>query len=710
MATLQRTRASNPTLDSTVDDLENRRYKPARETRRMFEQDWILQIAFTLGHQWVSVDPSGRVYGGDIDDRVMLTDNRIRPAVRMSIAKQTKTTPTWVGIPRGTSDEEIQRARMRSIVFEHYWRELDARRKFRLALWYREVTGSGFLKQTWDQSLGGHTTVMAVKGGPVLTDSYGGPITPDRARQQIPEGQRSTLDLEERKVTFGDACLDVVTPFELAVDPLATDEGMKTAEYVVQDGIFSPANLARRFGADPDKLEEDASPSAGILEGRFPAFSSYLGRQRDNRGAAGRRGCRTREYWSIPGVDGPRGKHCVWTLGGELLLEEDNPYPWLPYPMFSGPPSGRFYADAPIKDAISPQTELNKTTSQIAENMERFGNPARLRSSESLDQDADWQGLPGEEIIYRVVTGGQADIPSFLAPPEMPVYAQNRPAQIIESLNSTLNYTQVQQGNVPAGVTAASAINMLLEASDTTLGDDIKEAMSGLLDVGKMLLWQVRQFAHDDRLATIAGEDSSYDVYSFTGEALGDCGSDEVDIGSEQSQSVAAKQAGIQFVLNLLIQNGQAPPPRELRRILRDYEVGGLEHMFASVSRDQTQVIDEHRRMLRGEPVPINDFDDDSIHIAEHDDFRKGGRYRDLQKTPGGQRVQAIIDAHVMMHKQRAQAAATQQVVAGAAANALQTGGSPGPDPTAVSSAPVEASGGGTPPGALPSPQPSPGG
>jgi hypothetical protein len=115
----------------------------------------------------------------------------------------------------------------------------------------------------------------------------------------------------------------------------------------------------------------------------------------------------------------------------------------------------------------------------------------------------------------------------------------------------------------------------------------------------------VRRFAKNDRLMRIAGEESSWDVMEFTGEALGDADGDAVKIGSAISTSVAAKQAGIQWVLNTLIQNGQAPPPRELRRILRDYEVGGLEHLFASISRTADAV-------RRGAPADDDDRAGDS--------------------------------------------------------------------------------------------------
>jgi hypothetical protein len=326
--------------DSTIADLD-RRYQAAREVRRVFENEWVLALAYGLGQQWVKVDGSGRLFAAGVDeDRVTLTDNRMRPAARTNIARMTKGQPTWQGVPKDRSDEEIQRARLRETVFEHYWRELEMQRRARLVLWYREYTGMGFLKTTWDPQRGDSMTVMAQKGGPVVADGHGRPVTPDRVRgvlDQLTPDQRSQVQdvLEERKVTFGDAVVALKTPFEVAVDPLATDEGLVTAEYLVEEALFSPAYLRSHFGNKAD-FPEDGTPSAGTLEGRFPGLSTYLERSRERRGAAGRRGVKVREYWSLPGVDGPRGKHVVWTVAGQLLLEDDNPYPFLPYTDFRG--------------------------------------------------------------------------------------------------------------------------------------------------------------------------------------------------------------------------------------------------------------------------------------------------------------------------------------------------------------------------------------
>lgn len=713
---------------STVGELDQR-YTAAREVRRVFENEWTLLLAYGLGHQWVRVDPSGRLFGvGEAEDRVTLTDNRIRPAIRTNIARKTKAKPMWSGRPKDSSDEEIQRARVRNDVFEHYWGQLELTRRLRLAQWYVEHTGKAFWKITWDSTIGTTEKVVAIKGGPTLLDHNGQPVksehvrgalsqlSPDQYQQVVPQ-------LEDREITHGDAVVALKTPFEIGVDPLATDEGLITAEYIVEEALHSPAKLRQWYPNTAGDLTEDGTPSAGALEGRFPGIGQYLDRSRESRGAAGRRGVKVREYWSLPGVDAPAGKHCVWTVAGKLLLEEDNPYPFLPYTDFTGLPAGRFWADAPAKDLISPQTERNKTKSQIAENAERFGNPARLRSAESRGQDEfDWQGLPGEEILYHDM-GTPGAVPQFLVPPTMPSYVVEQLTENESSIARIAGQNEVAQGTVPEGVTAASAISQLIEQNDTMAGPDIDDMAASLLDAGKKLMWCVRKFAKDDRLAVIAGEDSGWDVSAFTGEALGDADGDAITIGSTISQSTAVKQAAIQWVINTLIQNGQAPPPRELRRIMRDYEVGGLEHLFGSVSKTQTQVVDEHRQMMQlagtlppqlagmiqqaqaaGEQVPdlfpTNSYDDDQMHVEEHQDFQRGSRYaQEIAKNP---LFGVIMEQHVAAHHTKLQNAANN--AAAAAMITADPGGEPTLDPGVVAAG----TGGAAPQGALPSGQGQP--
>jgi hypothetical protein len=679
--------------DSVVSDLDEL-LQASRHIRRRFEPQWLVNVSYTLGKQWIKVDASGLLYDVNVgDDRVTLTDNRIRGAVHTSIAKQTKTPPQWVGVPKDPSDEEVQRARLRSIVFEHYWRELQARRKLHSALWYRETCGAGFWKVTWDKTAGEKTTVLArPDGGPVLLSAEGAPMKPEMAAAVPPEmlGQ-----VEERQIAMGDVCLDLRTPWAMFPDALATEEGLESCEHIGEEEIHSRESLMRRFPeADWDQIQETSAPSAGIMESRFPGASALL---RDGkRGAPNRRGIKVREHWS-------KEKHCVWTADGHMLLQEDNPYPFLPYVMFSGFSAGRFWPDAPVSDLVSPQTELNKVSSQIAENSERFGNPALLESSEMGPGAGEWQGLPGERIIYQVSTGGPADIPGFLQPPEMPIYVQNRLPQIVESLNAISGQQEVAQGTVPEGVTAASAISMLLEANDTRLGPQIAEMGDSLVDAGRRVLWYLRAFAKTERMARIAGDESMWDIYAFQGEQLGDASADEVEVGSSISNSTAMQQTVIRDMLNLLIQNGQVPPPRELRKLMRSLNVGGIDNFFATLGRVQRFVIEENRKILREQvPFPRNSFDDDQIHLEEHTDFQMSATYQEAIRKPGGEQIAMAMEMHVQSHRDELQRQANAQAMAEANQAALAAG-QPG---TGTELAAAASNGNGSvPPGqAIPSP------
>jgi hypothetical protein len=679
--------------DSTTSELDEL-LEASRHIRRQFEPQWLVNVAYTLGRQWIKVDSAGIMYDVDVgQDRVTLTDNRIRGSVHTAIAKQTKTPPVWVGVPKGPGDEEIQRARLRSIVFEHYWRASQARRKLNSALWYRETCGAGFWKITWDETAGEQTTVLARKGGKPLVDANGAPFTPKRVDELAQAGMLAE-DIEPRTVATGEPCIDLKTPWEMFPDALGGEEGLDSCEHIGEEAIYSIEYLRRRYAKSPNigDVQESESPSAGVMESRFPGATSIL---RDGRrGAPGRRGVKVREFWS-------REKHCVWTADGVYLVEEANPYPFLPYVMFSGFSAGRFWPDAPVTDMISPQTELNKVESQIAENSERIGNPPLLESSESRTS-GEWQGLPGERITYNVVTGGVADIPSFMQVPEMPVYVQNRPAQIVDSLNAISGQQEVAQGTVPQGVTAASAISMLLEANDTRLGPQIAEMADALVDSGRRLLWYVRAFAKTKRIARIAGDESMWDIYTFFGEQLGEADADEVEVGSTIANSTAMQQTVIRDMLNLLIQNGQVPPQRELRRMMRQLNVGGVDAFFATIGRVQRFCAEEQRKLLRGEPVTTNTFDDDQAHLDEHTDYQMSATYQEAIRQPGtGPQVQMVFEAHTQEHRQKLQDAANQQAMAQAAQSALESG-QPGPGPDAVAAA-TNGNGAVPPNGAVPS-------
>jgi hypothetical protein len=264
-----------------------------------------------------------------------------------------------------------------------------------------------------------------------------------------------------------------------------------------------------------------------------------------------------------------------------------------------------------------------------------------------MADDWNWNGLAGEEIVYQD-TGSPNALPQFMGVPEIPGYVQSDVERIINSFMEISGQHEVTGAQVPVGVTAASAISLLQEQDDTRLGPDIADMENALADAGRRILHMVRNYYDDQRSLAVAGEAGRWDVLAFKGDMTAGCEDIEVQAGSGMPESKAAKQSAIQQMATLFAQSGQPIAQREWRKILSEFQVGGLEAFFASEDRDEQQVSDENRRMALGEDVEINSFDNDEAHVEYHTDFMKTSRYQALPDT-----AKAIFEGHLMKHNDR---------------------------------------------------------
>jgi hypothetical protein len=403
--------------DSTVEDLDDL-LLASKRIRRRFEQQVFLNVAFFQDQQWVAWD-GRKLYEPQLEAwRARITDNRIKPAVRNDIAKMTKTRPEFVGVPRTQSSEDIAAARYAESALDYQWRQQDLLRKLRGALTWSRVAGAGYWKIWWDRTLGDPIQLLKYAAGhqyegQLARAQNGSYLTPDKLPGLPPE---MADQLEQQTIWTGDLRVDLRTFFHIYPDPLSSEDGLESADWLIEDAIYGLDYARSRF---PDvELHADAPAQAGISESRMPFADTG-----DNNDPGAGKGIRIREYWRKPSAAEPNGRYACWA-NDKMLAEGPNPYPWLPYVMFRGiPVPGRFYPDSPVTSLISPQVQVNKLLSQFAENSERIGNPPLLEPT-TTDTDMDWKGLPGEKIRFSPM-GGPDSLPQFMQVPELPAYSQN---------------------------------------------------------------------------------------------------------------------------------------------------------------------------------------------------------------------------------------------------------------------------------------------
>jgi hypothetical protein len=648
--------------DSTVTDL-NDLFDAGRQIRRRFEPDAYLNVAFYLGRQWTRWDGT-QIFGIPEDSTEQTTDNRIGPFIRTEIARMTKTQPQWVAVPRTQSDQDQAATKYAVMALDDAWKRHNLLRKLRGALLWSRVTGAGFWKVWWDPSRGPKRDVLVYgqqhpNAGQLVRDQYGAPMRPELAHTLPPEAGP-----EQRSVAMGDICVDLRSFFQIVTDPLASEEGLDSAEWIAEEAVYSRDYCRKHFPQLYEKLSFDADPQAGAMESRMPFGGVY-----DQSTTAAGKGIVLREYWS-------EGKYCCWAPNDNIVLKEDrNPYPWLPYVMFRGQPApGRFWPHSVVTDARPRQVDLNKTSSQIQENGARIGNPPAARDSRFNDQDEPWQGLPGEYVDF---TGdGSGELPfRFIPVPEMPAYIQNNLQRIEDSLREIFGQHEVTGANVPPGVTAASAISLLQEQDDTRLGPDVGEMEQTIADAGRRMLFLIRNYYTDERHIQVAGEDGQWDVEAFKGDMTNGVEDIEVQSGSGMPESKAGKQAAIERILQMIMQNNPTLlSARDLRKVTQEFQVGGLEAFFSNISRTYQQVQDENRQLLQGVTLGINSYDEDEEHVDYHEDFMRSSRYQQaVQQNP---LVGRNTEEHVAMHRDRMAQKAMSLAMGGAPP---APGGPPGP-------------------------------
>lgn len=627
--------------DSGVAEL-NELFRRAKGARNPYEPDMYLNTAYFAGQQWVKW-AGGRLGKAALDPRrQVVTDNRIMPVVTHCSSRKVKNKPVFSVTPFSSDDADVEAASIGEKVLEGDWDYLDLQQKLFNAVLWSDVAGDGFWKLYWDSTIGTKETFLVMNGQPLMNPEDGTPLRASEADKVPPE---LLADVTTKDLAPGDVCVEVISPFELFPDPLATS--MEDLEWMIEEKVRSVNYLKQRYPTDSEGGQftptEDADVRGGVAE------SQLLGVVLD--GNSTYKGVKLYEYWCKPNVEHPRGKRCVWA--NDTLLVEEEPFDPMPYVRFSSVQvPGRFWSQGITTFLRDPQEQLNKLRTQIVENAKRLGNPALMASRQAK---VEYEGIPGERISFDSTVPDA--VPQYLQPPTIPDYVENEIDRILQSINEISGIHEVSKAQVPTGVTAASAINLLQEQDDTRLGPQVQSMERALEKAGTKILKLRAQFNTDQRTIRLVGEDGDWDIFAFKGAMLGSEPQTQVQAGSAMPRSKAAKQAAMFQLLELAFQYGIPIDQRNLRKFFKDFEVGSLDRLFENISNDEGQTVREHRMLYNGEPVQITPVDDDQFHIKAHEDEAKTSRF--AGKPP---EIKQVFLKHLAEHRERLKSIVDMQV------------------------------------------------
>lgn len=612
-------------------------YRSIRNARVVTERQWYLNLSFFMGKQNVQLMKSGSLATGTTrlytppapPWRARPVINRIRSTIRTELAQLISNKPNAMIVPASAEDRDMYAAMAGEQIWNNFYDNKKIKSVIRKAMWWTLVCGTGFIKTYWDHSLGPVETIEHDDG----TIAVG------------PQGD----------VTFAHE-----TPFHVLC-PDFREEEIENQPFLIHAQTKSPEFLMMKLKT---KTEGSSADAQDLLE---DSFLNLIGTQALNRQQA----VLVLEVWVKPGQIPMFPEGAFFTIVGNKIVQGFQGWPFahgkFPFSKFDHIPSGKFYATSLIEDLIPLQKEYNRTRGQIIEAKNRMAKPQLTAQRGSIDV-SKITTEPGQVILYA--PGFEPPRPLPLQ--DLPSYVPQELERLLIDWNDLAGQHEVTHGQVPPGVTAATAISYLQERDESKLIPTFDSLEEGIEKMAQMSLSYVQQFWTTERMVRVTGPEGSFDSLTLKGSDLHDNLDIRIEAGSSLPVSKAAKQA---FIMDLM-KMGFIDPNKGLEIM----EMGGINKLYEQIQVDQRQAQRENMKMAKvtdemfteyqqqndqlfmenpehfgtdefGQPlpppiiVPVNSFDNHKVHIEVHNNYRKGQAYETL--TPAQKQ---LFEQHVQEH------------------------------------------------------------
>src|SRR6266498_294259 len=603
-----------------------------KNARTIIERQWYLDLSFYFGKQHVAfIRPGQRGFAAGSTKlwippapywRARPVINRIRPTIRTEIAQLTNNKPNATVVPASAEERDMYAAMAAEQIWESIYTDKKLKAIFRRAVWWNQVCGNSYIKTWWDFTKG--------------------EIDP------------------ETETPVGDICFAHVTPFHVFVPDLLEEE-IEDQPYIIHAQAKSPEYIKMRYktGVDGEQIKTVETTGREILEESFLNLignSSVTDKQRS---------VLEFEVWVKPGMHPNFPDGAMFTVVGNKIVQDFAGLPYshgkYPFAKLDHIPSGKYYTTSSVEDLISLQKEYNRTHGQIMENKNRMAKLQLMAERGAVDA-SKMTSEPGQLIEYTPGFNPPQPAPA----PPLPSYVMETLDRILQDWNDISGQHEVTHGQVPPGVTAATAISFLQERDETKHSPTFDSLEEGIEKTAQMALSYVNQFWSTERMIRVTGPEGSFDTLAMKGSDLDNALDIRVEAGSALPVSKAAKQALIMDLMKM----GFIDPQQGLEVM----DMGGINKLYEQIQVDQRQIQRENLRMskvdvamlqqqnqlnmqmMQANPnafdgamppliIPVNTWDNHKLHVMHHNNYRKSQAFEVLPKE-----VKALFEAHVQQH------------------------------------------------------------
>ncbi|HKR57171.1 MAG TPA: hypothetical protein VJS20_12795 [Gemmatimonadales bacterium] len=559
----------------------------------------------------------------NIDGKVRVTMNYIRPILRSRLQRLTSPQMAWRAVPKSNDYGERDRAHVGSNVIQDRWEKCEMDARLRVALWMAFGCGATWLKSFWNPTIGSLRAATVQAPHPQTGELTTYPVDPDGNLLANDDGspQDESAGFRYRP---GDVDTAIRSLFNIRINRDAW--GMDPAEgfrWLIDTEVVPISVVKEKYGA----AAKNVSSVAGITtirnyESIVRSITAPYGTITGNDLLTGRDGGRIpdreltllSEYWEAPSEALPGGR--LITIGGnELLFDGELPQGIVPYvPIYDERRPFDPYGRATTRDLISPQKVINQQWGLLLQEqqLQGIGQWIGFDVPGVFDQTSNYAGATIRIPLHSAVMNkGLDEIIKKVGPVQV---SESRWQAIESALKMMFDigaYHEIQRGQVPPGVDSGIAVQLLQEAEAGQLSDSVQQLKKSLIQWGRHQLRVARWgYGTDEaRWIPVHRPDLDFMVESVTGEDLPDPDDIDIDLDGFRPQSQAALRADIKD----FTEKGWMDP----RTGLQLMDLGrGIDGAFASQTRHYAKARKENLGFQRktitaqaaldaqGQPVP----------------------------------------------------------------------------------------------------------
>lgn len=566
--------------------------------RQAHEGIWMRNIAYVLGFDGLfyntatrSFQPTNRAASLKRDRKSV---NKILPTLQNRLAKLCKNPPKYDVRPNSNEQQDRDNAELKLNILNAKWDELGLNdKRIPLYMWLQQC-GHVYMSVHWDASL----------GDPMVDPNTG-----------------AFIDFR------GDVRVDVVSPFEVFVDPLA--KTLEEAQYLIRAKVRPLNYFHDQFGEKGKKVK--AEPTwllSAQYDQRIQAISVRGGASADSATQLENTAIEL-TYYEKRSRKYPNGR-LVIVANNVKLDDKELPVGKIPLSKFDDIViGGKFLSESIVTHLVPIQDSFNELVRRRNDWFNKFlaGKMIAARGINLAQEAID--DTSGELVEYDPVPsapdGGK---PSHLQMPTIPQYAYTEEDKLDQQFNEVSGISEVSKGNLPSASIPAIGMQLLVEMDDTRIGIMTEQHELAWAKIGQLILDYIKKYYAFERKIKFSTE-SGYNVKTVKGEDLS--GDNDVIVvrGSTLPGSKVLKRQEIMnmYQMGLL---GTPNDPEVVEQLLGMLEYGDTAQPFVDHALDRTKTKKFIEMIEAGELPEISEFDNHNYLIRELNRYRKSEKFDEL--------------------------------------------------------------------------------